>query len=778
MQSSRYARLNPFGSSQPSASPIAEEPMHFSNPIPNSSYNPVPTSHVSDESLDSTSEKQRVTVQNRLISGTSGGLPYTRFDANADLRSPTNRRRTSSSLYKVAASIRDFAVSQFTVPSVAAPWEHELSEKNGASLPPSDSVRYFDHRRQRRRLFINSTFQWFVTAFICAALAGCLYGFSTVVSGLSTTRKYVFNALVTGLSLCLGLNLASSFRGYAQMMRWRFLASGYRTIQDFELIMNCDSQSKVFRLLWGGRTRGRWLPNTTQILALVWLLINIALQVVTALLGLTYSTDVSSDYVFLTYGNVSVADVSYVGNAETAALYAGDYSSLDAYLAELSAANDFGVTGQDFSVWTASFDEYFSYDQSVYTDGDVCWYRFVDRSPLAWSLSAITYRTVNITAACQTHPVTFGGYAGFNTNDTSLKPVVTWMDANGEENTWTIPAQSTGGTTWMSNFTSDCGPRCTQTYALQVADNITTDVPTPRFWSCFSNVSTVDGIDQHPDLYPDPAWYRIPDEQARILAGAIGWSGVRTVENASDLTFATPESQLQMVSYQADSPWSPPSSYTADDMAWLVMRFTAGAISAMDAVGPRSNVTAWGPAAAQIIHVQWRFAASILGGIPLAQGLVLLIVIMFANKAIIKDTSHLSTARLLRPVVKKLGDRGCLLTGDEIAEQLGNYKIIYGVREPNAGFGGGIGVGVGIVGTEDDKIKHLDILEESEGLGYRHGRMPEGRYDGMYPAQDEQTAALLANTTESEPDSDDGPRAPPPWSDLRESKRRTRRMSI
>lgn len=140
------------------------------------------------------------------------------------------RRRTSSSLYRVASSVRDFAVSHFNVPSVAAPWEHELSEKYGGTSPPSDTVRYFDHGRQRRRLFVNSSFQWFLTAFICASLSGCLYGFSILIYGLSPMRKHVFNALITGLSLCLGLNLASSLRGYAQLMRWRFLASGYRTL--------------------------------------------------------------------------------------------------------------------------------------------------------------------------------------------------------------------------------------------------------------------------------------------------------------------------------------------------------------------------------------------------------------------------------------------------------------------------------------------------------------------------------------------------------------------
>lgn len=217
--------------------------------------------------------------------------------------------RNSSSASKVVSSIwssnKGFGISHFTIPAAASPWEHEVSEKHGgaAALPPSSTVRYFDRRRQQVRLLFNSSFQWTITAVICAAIAGCMYGFSTLI-GMSSTVKHIYNALITGFSLCLGLNLSSSLTGYAQMMRWRFLASGYRTLQDFELVMNCDSQSQTFRLLWAGRTRGQWYPNKTQLLALLWLLINIGLQVSTALVGLTYSINISSEYVRLTYGEL------------------------------------------------------------------------------------------------------------------------------------------------------------------------------------------------------------------------------------------------------------------------------------------------------------------------------------------------------------------------------------------------------------------------------------------------------------------------------------------
>lgn len=507
------------------------------------------------------------------------------------------------------------------------------------------------------------------------------------------------------------------------MMRWRLLASRYRTLRDFEHLMRCDSQAIVFRLIWAARTRGRWLPNGVQILAVIWLLLNLGLQVSTALLGLSYSIDVSSTYVSLTHGNVSVANLSYIGNIGIIPQNAGP-TGLELSIEECVAANGYGISAEQFSIADTTFDQYASLEHTIFTDGELFWHRFIDRSPLAYELATASQRTINATATCQSFPVIYGGYAGYHTDNLSEVWDVTWVDANGRNNTWFIPDQATGLTTWMSNMTSECGPRCTQVYALQTADN--SSVPRPRFWSCESNVSRIDGL----DFYLHPDQYRMPDTQARILAGSIGWSGVIVASLNGSM------SPLQMRQY-AVGQWSPPGSITAKEMALLVMRFTAGAIAAMDSIGPRANVIGNGPAPAQVLNVQWKYAASILGGIPFAQGLVLLTVVVFANKAIIKDPSHLSMARLLRPIVEKLGDQGCLLAGDEIADQLGNYRVRYGVREPTVGLRS-VGTGFDVDSPGDDEvIRHLDVLEESEGLGCRGGRMPEGKYEGLHTVKEE-----------------------------------------
>ena len=68
----------------------------------------------------------------------------------------------------------------------------------------------------------------------------------------------------------------------------------------------------------------------------------------------------------------------------------------------------------------------------------------------------------------------------------------------------------------------------------------------------------------------------------------------------------------------------------------------------------------------------------------------------------------------------KLANRGCLLTGDEIAEELGNPRVVYGPRMPRGTQRG----------QEGEVLKHIDVISEEEDTERWHGRMPAGRYDG------------------------------------------------
>jgi len=80
------------------------------------------------------------------------------------------------------------------------------------------------------------------------------------------------------------------------------------------------------------------------------------------------------------------------------------------------------------------------------------------------------------------------------------------------------------------------------------------------------------------------------------------------------------------------------------------------------------------------LQVTRRYAVAILGVIPTLQLIILIIVLAYANKGTVKGDSSLATAKLLFPIISKLGDRGCLLTGDELTQILGKDepRLSYG----------------------------------------------------------------------------------------------------
>lgn len=590
-------------------------------------------------------------------------------------------------------------VSEFKILRVAAPWEHEVLKKDELSAGISETVRDFDHRRQRRRMVANSAFQWSITASICAALAAVLYSYSQV-QALSQPQKYTFNALVTGLSVSLSLGLSSSLKSYALMLRWRLLAAKYRSLQNFDLILSCDDHMKVARLLWAARTPGRGcIPNKTQTLCLIWLIINAALQVFTALVGLTYSVDISTTSAYPVWGNVSIADLS---NINTLGYDSPDFSD------QAGAANTYGTEGQDFNNLTNipvadQVGEETYYSNSDYT---TFWYRFQDQNPTDDSEVLISKRTVSTTAQCDQFKVLSGG-------DTTQNNLVTYFDTNLQQNvTQEVLSFALGCSTYISNTNRTCGPRCTNVNVLTAADNRTGSVPFPLWFSCNNTVGPVTNVDD----YDDPAKYMLPDEQARAWAGAIGFNGI--VSNGTD---------LQYVLYEYDSVWAlnayPNNDPGAAAVAQNIMEFTAGGIAASDVYGPRINVTGYYPTQGQVVSIQWNWAIPLLAGIPGGQFLVLLAVLIWGNKAIIKDESQLSTARLLRPVVDKLSGKGCLLTGNEIAKVLGNFKLKYGVRDS-------ADASMAYSGLGGSFVRHVDVIEEAEGLGRADARMVNGLYDG------------------------------------------------
>ena len=88
--------------------------------------------------------------------------------------------------------------------------------------------------------------------------------------------------------------------------------------------------------------------------------------------------------------------------------------------------------------------------------------------------------------------------------------------------------------------------------------------------------------------------------------------------------------------------------------------------------------------------------------------ILFLITAFVANRVVVKDKSYLAIARLLTPIVQKLGSSGSLATGREISDLFGDEeKFIYSVEHESQG-----------------DLLRLDLGQQKPMRGF-----PEGMYE-------------------------------------------------
>ncbi len=147
---------------------------------------------------------------------------------------------------------------------------HELLKRPTAD---PNTQREYSRKTQRYRLWRLTIGEFIYTLLICLAYFGILYAYSKK-EVINVRQRRIFNSLITGVSLLLGVNLAGSLRSYAKLLRWRMLAVCYRPLETFDLVMGCDSLMNVLKLLWAARdSKHRFLPSRTQIICFTWLLV-------------------------------------------------------------------------------------------------------------------------------------------------------------------------------------------------------------------------------------------------------------------------------------------------------------------------------------------------------------------------------------------------------------------------------------------------------------------------------------------------------------------------
>lgn len=189
------------------------------------------------------------------------------------------------------------------------------------------SAKHYDHHESRKFLFKTGAYRFLITLGFSVAIGLCLKAYEGFTKPLIMSKVQVryFNAIMLGLSLGLGLNLASSLKRYAVILRWYLLTRRYVSLEVFDLILGLETLTKVGKLMiisLPGISKIKFLKKLpwfreartdgtrfTWIACLLWILINIAAQILVAVLSLFWPVDPSNAVPLMTYGNVSVASL-------------------------------------------------------------------------------------------------------------------------------------------------------------------------------------------------------------------------------------------------------------------------------------------------------------------------------------------------------------------------------------------------------------------------------------------------------------------------------------
>lgn len=281
-------------------------------------------------------------------------------------------------------------------------------------------------------------------------------------------------------------------------------------------------------------------------------------------------------------------------------------------------------------------------------------------------------------------------------------------------------------TTWATHDEVDCGSRCTNVKVLVPISDIDSTDEMYYIYSCNSTVSEIWRLSQQADeAYRNAPEKQIPDAVAKLFAGAIG-RGEKSSDTDAIFYYQHPKSSNYSLVDQNSS---------SEEVGLLISDFSIRSIGAMDLRGDQIKIEGYPSRTLQSLPVQWFWVILMLAGLPVAQLLLAIIITILSARAVIKDTSFIAAAQLLKPALDELGSQGSILTGDEIADHLGNIKLCYGVREIG-------GSGEYFV----DMIKQAERIEHQQGTVWWPGRkMPQGLYDGPEMRQSDDLSRRSSN---------------------------------
>lgn len=255
-----------------------------------------------------------------------------------------------------------------------------------------------------------------------------------------------------------------------------------------------------------------------------------------------------------------------------------------------------------------------------------------------------TNRKINSTYSCLSFPV-IGGGNGTVGNLTVLK--------NSNEDSFNVFLPIVPGldtTTYFTNPVSRCGDGCSIVEAFEASHN------TSWYYQCNITVGTVVNA-----MIPE---HEVGLNLREMASGGIALQGYGPNSHL-------PESKQFQV-YPSASPYGVPQKGDTDNMGRNIALFAIGVVSMAALYTSHTvNVTGLQPHIGHELKVNhWNLIWIIMGLIVGVQGAAFVLTAFWANRVVVKDESALATARLLRPVLGRLGDEGTTMNGKKICNVL------------------------------------------------------------------------------------------------------------
>ena len=151
--------------------------------------------------------------------------------------------------------------------------------------------------------------------------------------------------------------------------------------------------------------------------------------------------------------------------------------------------------------------------------------------------------------------------------------------------------------------------------------------------------------------------------------------------------------------------------HNMDDVGANMAEFALGSLSTLFTTAPQIQIPGTVPYLGSRLQVFWPYAIALLVAIAIAHFVIAFSVIWFTRHIIVKDDSNLVVARLMRPVVERLGDSGTLLDGATMSRAVHlDDGLVYGPRA-----------------TETAGSYYLDLATHIPPL-MSDGRHPDGTY--------------------------------------------------